>query len=245
MSILLLQEGAAAAASGPQPVQSGLLALYQMGEGSGQSLPDSSGAGRDGTLGSTAGADTNDPLWTAAGLSYSTDDYADCGASSALQPAAWTVCVAAKLTPDVVNPMLGWHGASQLPSVYAAAPFNQQRPLIWLATNCFRYFEKSNPVNLHDGGWHFLVFTCPGNAAADILSSALVVDGQAQAVSSTTNTQDGAAKTTCRIGAAGTTYFASAETAFFALYDRVLSGGEQEQMRTYATAVLDGRVTLP
>ncbi|MEZ5365158.1 MAG: hypothetical protein R2748_23230 [Bryobacterales bacterium] len=64
-------------------------------------------------------------------------------------------------------------------------------------------------------------------------------------MSSTTGTEDGAGKTTCRIGASGTTYFGACETAFFALHDRVLSGGEQEQMREYAKSVLEGRVTLP
>lgn len=244
MSILLLQEGAAGPA-GPTPVQSGLLAMYLMDEGSGQSLTDASGAGRNATLGSTAGADTNDPAWTASGLSFSTDDYLNCGSDAALRPDAWTVCVATKVTANVVNPAVGWHSTGQLPAVYAAAPFNQNRPLIWLANNCFRYFEKNNPVNIHDGGWHFLVFTCPGNNSADIASSAMTVDGQAQSVSSTTNTENGAGKTTCRIGASGTAYFGSCEAAFFALHDRALSAGEQEQMRAYAKAVLEGRVTLP
>ena len=244
MSILLFCEEMAAQA-GPQAVQSGLLAMYEMDEVGGQALLDSTAAARHGTLGSTTGADTNDPSWTAAGMSLSTDDYVDCGSGAALRPSAWTVCVAAKLTANVVNPVVGWHATGQLPGVYAAAPFNQNRPLIWLASNCFRYFEKNNPVNLHDNAWHFLVFTCPGNTAADILNSGLRVDGQAQVVSSTTNTQDGAEKTTCRIGAAGAAFFASSEIAFFALYDRVLGAGEQEQMRTYAKAVLEGRVTLP
>ena len=244
MSILLIHRRAPGPA-GPQPVSSGLVALYTMGEGAGHQLADSSGAERNATLGSTAGADTNDPAWNAAGLSFSTDDYVDCGADAAMRPDAWTVCVAAKLTPNVVNPVLGWHGTAGSPAVYAAAPFNQNRPLIWLANTCFRYFEKSTPVNLHDGGWHFLVFACPGNTAADIANSSLTVDGQLQGVNSTTGSEDGASKTTCRIGAAGTAYFGSCETALFALYDRVLSAGERESMRTYAKAALEGRVALP
>ena len=243
MSILLLCQEPEA--EGIQPVTAGLQALYLMAEGSGQTVADLSGSGRNGTLGSSAGADTNDPLWVASGLSFSTDDYLDCGAAAALRPDAWTVCIATKLTPNIVNPVVGWHTSTQTPAVYSAAPFNQNRPLIWLATNCFRYFAKATPVNLHDGGWHFLSFTCPGNGAADILGSALTVDGQGQAVQSTTNTQGGAAKTTCRIGAAGTAFFASSETAFVALFDRVLDGAEQEQMRSYAKAALAGRVTLP
>lgn len=242
MSILMLQEQSAA---GPQPIASGLLAMYRIDEGAGQALIDSSPGGRDATLGSTSGADTNDPLWTAEGLSFSTDDYVDCGADAALRPDAWTVLLATKLTPNVVNPALGWHTSSQTPAVFAAAPFNQNRPLIWLATNCFRYFEKNNPVDLHDGQWHFLSFTCPGNAAVDIASSTLSVDGMDQAIVSTTNSEAAGVKTTCRIGAAGVAYFASSETAFFAMYDRVLTSGEQEQMREYAKAVLAGRVSLP
>ena len=242
MSILLLEEEAA---GGPQPVTSGLVAMYLIGEGSGQTLADSSLSGRDATLGSTAGADTNDPIWVAGGLSFSTDDYVDCGADAAFRPDAWTVCIATKLTPDVVNPALGWHTSTQTPAVYSAAPFNQNRPLIWLSTNCFRYFEKNNPVDLHDGGWHYLTFSCPGNTAVDVASSTLTVDGEPQAVASTTNTEPGAMKTTCRIGAAGVAYFASSETAFFALYDRVLSAAEQEQVRTFAKDALTGRVALP
>ncbi len=100
-------------------------------------------------------------------------------------------------------------------------------------------------MDVGDGNWHFFVFTCPGNAAADILNAELAVDGQAQAVNSTTNTQAGAAKTSCRLGAAGTVYFAEGETAFLSLHSRVLSGAEQEQMREFAKATLEGRVTLP
>ncbi|MEZ5365157.1 MAG: hypothetical protein R2748_23225 [Bryobacterales bacterium] len=157
MSILLLNEGAGGPAV-PLPVQSGLLAMYRMDEGGGQTLLDSSGAARDAILGSTAGADTNDPAWVAAGLSFSTDDYVGCEAYTAMRPNAWTVCVATKLAAGVVNPVLGWHTTSQVPAVFGAAPFNQNRPLIWLANNCFRYFEKNNPVNIQDGVGTFGVY---------------------------------------------------------------------------------------
>ena len=243
MSILLWAKERAPA--GPKPVAAGLQAIYLLDDGAGQTALDLSGNGRNATLGSTAGVDTNDPLWTAEGLSFATDDFLNCGDAAELRPAAWTVCVAAKLAPNVSVPIFGWHPTAQTPGVYAAAPFNQNRPLIWLANNCFRYFEKANPVNVSDGGWHFLVFACPGNAAADILGSSLTVDGQAQAVQSTTNTEGGGAKSVCRIGSAGTAQFATAEMAFVSLHDRVLNVEEREQMRTYATAKLAGRVALP
>jgi hypothetical protein len=150
-----------------------------------------------------------------------------------------------KLTPSATVPIVGWGSTGQFPAVYAAAPFNANRPLIWLGTNCYRYFEKSSPTNLQDGGWHFLVFAAPGNTSSDIVNGELTVDGVAQAINSTQATSEGAAKTLCRIGRAGTATFAEGSMAFLSIHDRVLSTSEKEQMKTYAAAVLAGRVTLP
>jgi|GEM_PF-2063033 len=242
MSILLLKRSVGA---GSDLVQAGLQALSWLDEGSGQTVADRSGLGRDGVLGSTAGADTNDPVWTAAGLQFSTDDWVDYGTPAELRSDAWTVCVAAKITPGVSVPLLGWGATAQVPAIYAAAPFNQNRPLIWLANTCFRYFEKNSPVNTQDNGWHFFVFSCPGNGAADILLSELTIDGQQQATNSSDNSVAGQAKTVVRLGAAGTGQFANAEVAFFSHHSRVLSTAEKESMRTYAKSVLEGRVSLP
>jgi hypothetical protein len=41
------------------------LGLWSFDEGSGQTANDESASGNDGTLGSTAGADLNDPAWVA------------------------------------------------------------------------------------------------------------------------------------------------------------------------------------
>lgn len=244
MSILLLH-GETLGPPGPAPVSSGLQALYHFTDGAGQALSDSSGQGRNGVLGSSSGADTNDPAWVAAGLSFTTDDYVACGTDAALRPNALTVCAAVKLTASTAVPIVGWGASGQFPAVYAAAPFNANRPLIWLGTNCYRYFEKSSPTNLQDGGWHFLVFSVPGNTSADIVNGALTVDGIAQTINSTQTTTEGAAKTQCRIGAAGTATFANGSMAFLSIHDRVLSIAEKAQMRAYATAMLAGRVTLP
>lgn len=242
MSILLLKRSAP---TGPAPVAAGLQVLSWLDEGSGQTATDHSGLARDGVLGSTAGADTNDPVWSAAGLQFATDDWVDYGTEADLRSDAWTVCVAAKITPGVSVPLLGWGATAQVPAIYAAAPFNQNRPLIWLANTCFRYFEKNSPVNTQDAGWHFFVFSCPGNTSADILLSELTVDGQQQAANSSDNSVDGQAKTTVRLGAAGTGQFANAEMAFFSYHNRVLSVAERESMRTYAKTILEGRVALP
>ncbi|MFB3138666.1 MAG: hypothetical protein ACE10B_05555, partial [Phycisphaerales bacterium] len=61
--------------------------------GVGQIAADSSGNGNDGTLGSTAGADANDPSWTCVAGGYAlsfdggvfpNDDYVDAGSASTL-----------------------------------------------------------------------------------------------------------------------------------------------------------------
>jgi hypothetical protein len=56
-------------------VRSGLVAEYRFNEGSGQILYDYSGNNNHGTLGSTTGADTNDPTYAGGGASFTTDDY--------------------------------------------------------------------------------------------------------------------------------------------------------------------------
>lgn len=242
MSILLLKRRTS---SGPTAVAAGLQALAWLHEGAGQTVADQSGLGRDGVLGSTAGPDTNDPVWSSAGLQFTTDDWVELDPAPELRSDAWTVCFAAKVTPGKSQPLLGWGSTAQVPAIYAAAPFNQNRPLIWLANTCFRYFEKNSPANTQDGGWHFFVFSCPGNTAADILLSELTVDGQQQATQSSDNSIGGQDKTVVRIGAAGSGQFADAEVAFFSHHNRVLSAAEKESMRSYAKTVLEGRVVLP
>lgn len=59
----------------PQGLPPGALAIYDFLDGSGDTLTDRSGNGQHGQLGSTAGADTNDPDWDASGfLSFTAAD---------------------------------------------------------------------------------------------------------------------------------------------------------------------------
>lgn len=70
--------GATRRAGGVSIVTDGLVAEYRFDEGSGQVIDDAVVGSRSYTLGSTAGADTNDPTWVAAGLSFDgADDYAN------------------------------------------------------------------------------------------------------------------------------------------------------------------------
>jgi hypothetical protein len=54
----LVAEGVA-----PAIVSDGLIAEWRFDQGAGQTLVDASGNGHHGQLGSTAGADVNDPTW--------------------------------------------------------------------------------------------------------------------------------------------------------------------------------------
>jgi hypothetical protein len=238
MSILLLQRGASAIPI----VQAGLVVYYRLDEGSGQAVADQTGNGHNGTLGSTAGADTNDPSWVPEGLSFTTDDYITTVNNVATEPDAWTVCAAVQFSAGVDQPFVGWASiTSSRPGINLST---SGFPLIYQGASNFRYFKGNDPVNLQDEGWHFVVFRSPGMSATDITNASLRVDGQQQAVQSTTNGGDGQAKTLFRLGALASK-FLSGSLAFFTMHNRVLSDAEADQMREYARQVLEDRVTLP
>ena len=75
-------------------VRNGLVAEYRFNEGAGQVLYDYKN-NNNGQLGSAAGADTNDPTWTALGLTYATDDYCDMPVPFNVN-GDWTIYVVAK-----------------------------------------------------------------------------------------------------------------------------------------------------
>jgi hypothetical protein len=238
MAILLLHREA----SGIPIVQAGLVVYYRLDEGSGQVVTDHSGNGHNGTLGSTAGADTNDPSWVPEGLGFTTDDYVTTADSGATQPDAWTVCAAARFDAVVDQPLVGWAPiTSARPGIYFSV---SGFPLIYQGASNFRYFKKTVPVNLQDEEWHFVVYRSPGISAADITNASLRADGQQQAVESTTSGGEGQAKTHFRLGALSSK-FLGGSLAFFTMHSRVLSDAEADQMREYARQVLADRVTLP
>jgi Concanavalin A-like lectin/glucanases superfamily len=242
MAILLLQRGQ----TGIPIVQAGLVVYYRFDEGAGQTVADHSGAGNSGTLGSTSGADTNDPSWVAEGLSFTTDDYMATANDASTLPDAWTVCAAVKFDPAVADqPLVAWGAiGSARPGVYLSFLGSPYRPIIYQGASNFRYFKANDPVNLQDNGWHFMVYRSPGGGTADISNASLRVDGSPQVVDSTTNSGTGQSKTEFRLSGLGNKYLEGA-VAFFTLHNRVLGDGEADQMHEVAREVLAGRVTLP
>ncbi len=56
------------------PVTTGLIGWWKFNEGTGQVITDYSGNGNHGQLGTTSGADTNDPSWVTGGAQFVTED---------------------------------------------------------------------------------------------------------------------------------------------------------------------------
>lgn len=216
MSILLLRKKGE-----PKIVQAGLQVYYPFDEGSGQILTDRSGVSNDGTLGSTSGADTNDPTWVAEGLSFTTDDYVTSANDLSARPDAWTVCAAVKFAPVVDDqPLVGWGAIGNVrPGIYLSFLGTPYRPIIYQGASNFRYFKPDNPVNLQDDGWHFVVFRSPGTTGTDIQNTSLRVDGQDQVVDATNSGGAAEEKSEFRLGALGNK-FLSGSLAFFTLHNR-------------------------
>lgn len=81
----------------------GAVALYLFNEGSGQVLTDYSGNSNGGQLGSTTGADTNDPAWGATGLSFDGDDNVTCGTAAGLDFANRDHTLTVAVTPTTTE----------------------------------------------------------------------------------------------------------------------------------------------
>lgn len=81
-------------------VTTGLVADYKFDQGSGQQLTDYTANAYHGTLGSTAGADTNDPAWSSLGLTFAIDDYVRIPAGALGGTGAATVMAVVRLSGD-------------------------------------------------------------------------------------------------------------------------------------------------
>lgn len=195
----------------------GLVALYLFNEGSGQVLTDYSGNGYHGTLGSTAGDDTNDPTWTGQGLAFATDDYVTIPARSAVGTRLFVLTMAA-----------GWSAIST--GLYQHGGVNQ------LFTSNANATEIVIPI----GSPFSLVVVSPTTEQMD-LKFYLNGGGPTGSVSvSATVPQD------TRLGNCATTVYLTGTFHAAVYWDRVLSSSEISRSLAAMKAILAPRgVILP
>jgi len=152
---------------------------WPMNEGRGQIIYDWSGQGNHGTLGSTPGADANDPSWIkgifyGSALNFGGDDFVTIPNDTSLQPTKFTVSL--------------WTRAPQSPGQFAYLLAKGSNACVsaswglWTASNggleFYVYdgnnFIRSNSIvnGIWDGKWHNVSATWDGTTAT------LFVDGK-------------------------------------------------------------------
>lgn len=201
--------------------KNGLVAMYDPGKqvalgAQGQSLIDFSGKGNNAQLGSTAGADTNDPAWSGNGLVFGADDY--CITSLPITTAATIIAVCkSAVVPSGTQVVLGQTGNDGWFGVNATQVLQSQRyggagsttygvNITPNAYNCFGTMVGTNLRNIFVGG--------SKNIDASVSSAGIIKP-----------------ITFDRLCALGGSFIYNGTIAFFALYNRVLS--DAEYLRAY------------
>lgn len=215
----------------PLLVQDGLVAEWRFTDGAGQQLTDASGNGHHGRLGSTSGADSDDPTWTPQGLSFDGDDFVEHGT-------------------------VGDFGAtprSLLAVVRTGAEFGVE----WLGDGSlftrWTLRSKNGVVRLEvAGAGHSSTFTVPIDAwffvaatqSTDNLDSAIIyLDGEFEAVTTSSDPLDTRGNFSW---ARQNNSSVAMEAAYGLVYDRALSAEEVEHNRQVLKEILAGRgIALP
>ena len=156
------------------PLAQGLVGCWLMNEGGGNTVYDLSGNGHAGTKNPTTpwiAGDSGPALrFDAAELAntlYLAND-------TALVSDAWSVVMRIKPDDIATNTILfGWDGLQ--PSLYLQLG-SGKTPLFYMGSSNYTYIHTSAFTAMHDGNWHTVVCTMPGNANADILSAKFYVD---------------------------------------------------------------------
>lgn len=222
-------------------VTAGLVARYAVDQGSGQTLTDATANALDGTLGSTSGADTNDPTWTSTGLQFVTDDYVRLPLAATGGTGSCTFFVVARLT-----------GGGNYPHLFGAAPGdNGLRMLFNASTREYWLRVKNAALQSLD-----LVTTTPvplntWRCFAARFTAGSALDGwedQATVLSGATTISDRSQGTEALLGTDGP---AAAQTfpgdiAYVLTYNRALTDSEIDQTYTALKERLASRgVLLP
>jgi len=207
-----------------------LVGLWLSNECSGNIVNDLSGNNNEGTFGAGAASPVWSPGKFGSALSFDSGDYIDCGANSSILPDAWTVSAWLKPndTGDTTEACFFSFGAHTRGICLDFVG----KPILYLGTNNYRYFDASAWTTLKDGNWHHVVFKIKGSAQTDVESSEMWLDGVQVGVDSTVATAAQDAKTTCFIGAEDNSpiHALNGLIDHIALYNRMLSTSETEEL---------------
>lgn len=213
--------------SQPRIVTRDLVAQYTFDEGSGQVLKDRSGKGNNGRLGSTSGADANDPAWGAQRLTFAADDYVSCGSIGANSSFEFVILDCVGTAPLV--------GVSNAGGIYAG--FTDGYARITLGVTHWRSFEWALC-----SGAHHIAATIPSSGAS---ASALCVDGIAVPVRSTDVSGAAAARAWFDIGSASV-YALGGSICYASVYSTILDTVEIAQNYKALKSMMANRgVALP
>src|SRR5919106_1594021 len=214
----------------PMVIQEGLVAEWRFNEGAGQVLTDFTGNGHHGQLGTTAGADAADPIWTAQGLSFDGGDFVDCGNVGISGAAARTLC--AVMRPAAGTPTIGVEWKDPATNVAGQRwTFRKNQTSDNFRLECFGS-GTNHTSDLVPNTWVFLAATHDGSATfagATLYYNDIAVPASGSQVLNTVGP--------LRWGIANGATVAM-EAAYGLVYNRALSAGEIEQNRQALASIL-------
>jgi hypothetical protein len=176
--------------------------VWNFDEGTGSTVKDISGYGNDGTfVGDTHFVDSEIEGYA---LSFDgTGDYVNCGNVLNLGETTVTLWFKSDYTGrnGVIDFVTGTWGGFLF-------DFNGDgRPLLYLNTANYRYFDYSAGNYTADGNWHFLVVYIKGSAQSDISESTLSIDAIDIPVQGTASSGEALPWDILYIGRADSSYF--------------------------------------
>jgi hypothetical protein len=237
-------------------VQGGLVAEWRFDDGAGQALTDYKG-GHHGQLGSTAGADANDPTWDTGGLSFAGSHGG--GANDFVLTSAWSFP-----SPDFHVDIVGKFTGSASPGVdfifvagrnTGTGSDDNTSPLTVFrdGTNAGLFFRMGNGVintdNVgtgavgvcFDGGWHHIAIDYDGANMSVYLDGAQIL-AKTYGLTPNSATQASLFGTFYDI----TSIPFTGTLGYIAVYERIFAPTERLQQETALAAIMAGRgIALP
>jgi hypothetical protein len=234
----------AAEDAAPAIVQGGLIAEWRFDQGSGQTLTDSSGNGHHGQLGTTAGADANDPTWgtnptrlvfDGAGDRVIVPDFAS--------PTHYHLDLVVKAeTASTTFAMLFIHGKADNDAVLQIFRNALTTPVQYRAKPSGAAQTFNGARSVFDGGWHLIQVNHTGTQFS------AHVDGQIDVAPTAANTPVSANTPIWLSGrsAGGGALFLQGAEAWGAWYSVAFNESQRAQNEAFARYLMSGRgVTLP